>query len=103
MGGPFSNASFVGTYAGGNLAPIDANLNNGVNSVTVDGAGGGYSSGDFSGPKGLNQTLGDPVVYNIAPNGRGTIPDGSVVYAISPTKFLVLPTSGTAQVDVYEK
>ena len=53
-GGPFSNASIKGTYAGGSLAPLDyANAENDVFVGSADGLGALTLSGDSSRNGGL--------------------------------------------------
>jgi hypothetical protein len=102
-GGPFSNASIAGTYAGGSLAPLDyTNGRNAVVVVSADGLGTITLNEDTSKSVGLSQDLGVIANYNIASNGRGTIPGGAVVYVISPTKWLVLQPKTDADVEVLE-
>ncbi len=108
IGGPFSNASIQGTYAGGSLGPVDyANSGNEVDLFSGDGQGTGTVSGYSSNSGGLDQWFGAIVNYSIASNGRGTGLDQggntpSVVYVISPTKWLVLQPHADARVDVFE-
>jgi hypothetical protein len=102
-GGPFSNQSMQGTYAGGSLAPLDyTNGRNAVVVVSADGLGTITINEDTSKSDGLSQDLGGIANYNIASNGRGTIPGGAVVYVISPTKWLVLQPKTDADVEVVE-
>jgi hypothetical protein len=102
-GGPFSNASIAGTYAGGSLAPLDyTNGRNAVVVVSADGLGTITINEDTSKSDGLSQDLGGIANYNIASNGRGPIPGGAVVYVISPTKWLVLQPKTDADVEVLE-
>jgi hypothetical protein len=102
-GGPFSNASIAGTYAGGSLAPLDyTNGRNAVVVVSADGLGTITLNEDTSKSVGLSQDLGVIANYNIASNGRGTIPGGAVVYVISPTKWLGMQPKTDADVEVLE-
>ncbi|MFI5118138.1 MAG: hypothetical protein ACHP8B_15710, partial [Terriglobales bacterium] len=104
-GGPFSNASIAGTYAGGSLVPLDyANARNEVDVGSADGAGNLTTNTDGSSHKGLGQTLGQIHNYTIAANGRGTSSDNPpvVFYVISPSKWLVLLTDTDAAVLVFE-
>ncbi|MGA3056202.1 MAG: putative Ig domain-containing protein, partial [Candidatus Korobacteraceae bacterium] len=107
-GGPFSNASISGTYAGGSLAPLDyTNGRNEVDVISADGLGTITVNGDKSKSDGLNQELGGIANYSIASNGRGTAespgdPALSVVYVISPTKWLLLQPKTDAEVGVFE-
>lgn len=106
-GGPFSNASLSGSYAGGSLAPLDyANAENELDVGSADGAGTMVLNGDGSHPDGLDQWLGHVINYIIAANGRGTA-EGSgdqhvaVTYMISPTSFVVLMPSTDAEVAMF--
>ncbi len=107
-GGPFSNASIAGSYVMGSLAPLD--YRQGHNELDVgpaDGLGTLTLGGDSSSSDGLDQWSGTIINYGIAANGRGTgqaqgdkVP--SVLYVISPTKFVVLLTNPDAGVFVFE-
>jgi hypothetical protein len=107
-GVPFSNASLAGTYAGGTLAPLDyLNGHNEANVGSADGLGTLTVSGDSSGSGGLDQSFGQIVNYSIAANGRGTAEAQgdqapSIVYIISPTKFVVMMPKTDARMDVFQ-
>jgi hypothetical protein len=106
-GGPFSNASIAGTYAAGSLAPLDyANASNEVDVGPANGLGTLTLNGDYSQSDGLGQSLGAVVTYSIASNGRGTAEAqgdqaASVIYVISPTKFIVMMPKTDARMDVF--
>ena len=106
-GGPFSNASINGTYAAGSLPPLDyVNASNGVLVGSADGLGTLTVSLDSSNSGGLQQKLGIIANYSIASNGRGTGESPgdqapSVVYVISPTKFVIMLPSTDAAVLVF--
>lgn len=107
-GAPFSNASIAGTYAAGTLPPLDyVNASNEVDVGPANGLGTLTLNGDYSQSDGIGQSLGTIVTYSIASNGRGTAvaqgaPAPSVVYVISPTKFVVLVPQTDARVLVLE-
>ena len=106
-GGPFSNASLAGSYAGGSLVPLDyANAGNEVDLGSADGVGTLTLDGDSSSSAGLDQWSGNIVNYNITANGRGTGQNQggtpAVVYMISPTRWLVLQPKTDARVDLYQ-
>jgi len=103
-GGPFSNASIAGAYAGGTLAPLDyTNGRNEADVISADGNGTFTFNGDSSKSDGLSQDLGVIGNYSIASDGRGTLSGGSaVIYVISPTKWLVLQPKTDADVGVLE-
>jgi len=106
-GGPFSNASLAGSYAGGSLAPLDyANAGNELELGPADGTGTLTLDGNSSSSGGLDQWSGNIMNYNIAANGRGTGQVGDqtpgVVYMISPTRWLVLQPKTDARVDLFQ-
>jgi hypothetical protein len=107
-GGPFSNASIAGSYAAGSLTPLDyANASNEIDVGPADGLGTLTLSGDSSKPSGLDQSFDTVVNYNVTSNGRGTAEAQgdtapSVVYVISPSKFIVLLPKTDARVLVFE-
>ena len=104
-GGPFSNTSIAGTYAGGSLAPLDyANARDEVDVGSADGAGNVTTNDDSSLYKGLGQNLGQLHSYTIAANGRGTSSDNppAIFYVISPSKFIVVLPDTDAAVIVFE-
>ncbi|MFZ0913070.1 MAG: Ig domain-containing protein, partial [Candidatus Korobacteraceae bacterium] len=103
-GAPFSNASIAGTYAAGTLPPLDyANGSNEVDVGPANGLGTLTLNGDYSQSGGIGQSLGTIVSYSIASNGRGTAEAQgdqapSVVYVISPAKFVILRSETDARV-----
>lgn len=106
-GGPFSNASIAGTYSGGSLELDYANADNEVDLISSDGVGTLTVGGDSSRPDGLDQFFGGIANYNIGSNGRGTgqsqgDPAPSVIYVISPTKWVILQPKTDARVLVFE-
>jgi hypothetical protein len=107
-GGPFSNASIAGTYAAGTLAPLDyTNGKNELSEGLADGLGTLTIGGDSSSSNGVDQWFGTIVNYSIAASGRGTgqaqgDPAPSVVYMVSPNKWIVLTTNTDAGVYVFE-
>ena len=106
-GGPFSNASIAGSYAGGSLAPLDyLNAKNEVDLGTADGLGTLTVSGDASDASGLNQ-ISDNVSYSVAANGRATMqgqsdPVPGVAYMISPARWVILYPSTDARMEVFQ-
>jgi Putative Ig domain len=102
-GGPFSNASIAGTYAGGTLPPLDyAKSRLEVDTGSSDGVGTLTLSDDSSKDGGLGQNLGQAIGYTVAANGRGTSVEQppAVIYVISPTKVVVLLPEDGAEVVV---
>jgi hypothetical protein len=107
-GGPFSNTTLAGSYAGGSLAPLDySNAINDVATGSADGLGTFTSSGYNSSFSGLSRYSGNVASYNIATNGRGTMqgqgdPVPGIVYMISPGRWVVLQPSADAREEVYQ-
>ena len=107
-GGPFSNASIAGTYAGGSLTPLDyVNANNEVDVGPANGLGVLTLNDDASGSGGLDQSFGTIVNYSIAADGRGTAEAQgdqapAIVYVISPTKFVVMLPKTDAKMLVFQ-
>jgi hypothetical protein len=107
-GGPFSNASIAGAYAGGSLAPLDyVNANNELDVGPANGLGTLTLNGDSSGSGGLDQSFGTIVNYNIAANGRGTAEAQgdqapNIVYMISPTKWVAMLAKTDARIIVFQ-
>ncbi len=107
-GGPFSNASMSGSYAAGSLAPLDyVNASDEIQLGAADGNGNLIVSGDSSSSGGLDQWFATPVSYSLAANGRGTaLGQGdqapSVVYMISPTRWVVMMPKTDARMDVWQ-
>lgn len=107
-GGPFSNASLAGTYAGGTLPALDyANGRTEADEISADGVGTLTVSGDSSDSGGIDQYFGTIVNYSIAASGRGTgeaqgDKAPAVIYLISPTKCIVLAANPDAGVSVFE-
>jgi hypothetical protein len=95
-GGPFSLASVNGSYVAGALPPMDYDVSqNQILTGSGNGAGTTTFGGDGSDFEGLDQWFGLHITYTMAANGRGTgLAQGdetpSIVYMISPTKFLVM-------------
>jgi len=103
-GAPFSNASISGTYFGGSLPPLDyINGHNAVTVVSSDGAGALTISGYRSEDDGLEQYSNEYDNYNMASNGRGTTPGGTVIYLGSTSFFVVMSTHADAEVDFFQK
>jgi hypothetical protein len=108
-GGPFSNTTLTGSYAGGSLAPLDyADAQNDVVSGSADGIEAFTSSGDTSSFSGLSQYFGAIANYDVGSNGRGTLqaqgaPVPGVMYMISPERIVVLQPNTDARVEVYQR
>jgi hypothetical protein len=106
-GGLFSDSSMSGSYVGGSLPPLDyANAGNEIEAGSANGSGTLIVSGDSSGSGGLDHWTGTNVTYNISSNGRGTAEaqgdnTPSIVYMISPTKFVVLMPRTDARIDLF--
>ena len=105
-GGPFTDATIEGPYAGGTLESLDyVNSRHEVDMASADPAGTLTIDDDSSSQKGLGQKIGEIVNYTIDSNGRGTTSDTppAVFYVISPDKIVVLLPQLGADVDVLEQ
>jgi hypothetical protein len=96
--GPFTNASILGTYSGGNLLSVDPNIKNTVGVLTSDGNGDIIYSQNTSGPSGTGQGQGHLDTLNVSPSGRGTTHGSTILYIVSPNKAIVMGSS----IEVYE-
>jgi hypothetical protein len=93
---PFTNASILGTYLGGTVAPALSSDTNAVSWAFADGNGNINLSENTSGPSGpgSSQFAG---TYQVDGTGRAELtlngnPAG-VIYTVNPQKFVVLPNS----------
>ena len=93
---PFTNASILGTYLGGTVAPALSSDTNAVSWGFADGNGNINLSENTSGPSGpgSSQFAG---TYQVDGTGRAVLtlngnPAG-VIYTVNPQKFVVLPNS----------
>ena len=95
-GGPFSNASVSGTYAGGTIFPVLTSVTNSVAAVLADGAGHITGSQYTSGPAGPGGPNNLTLTYQIDSTGRAVVDQNGqefgVLYVVSPTKLVLLPT-----------
>ena len=107
-GSPFMSTSLSGTYAGGSLAPVEANISNAV-SIAVAGLNTLTVTQDVSNATGLsqNQATGSTALTNAA-TGRFTATLGStteILYMVSPSQYFALggATDPTARVDAFQQ
>src|SRR5208337_1098841 len=94
-GGPFSDASLSGTYAGGSLAPVDLSVNNQAGIVVV-GSNTLTLTTDISNASGLFQNQTAKVGYTVATNGRVALTEGTsttgILYLITPAQYVGIST-----------
>jgi hypothetical protein len=96
-GSPFSASSVTGTYVGGTIAPVTSDVTDAATWLSADGVsafnGVQYTSGPGGpgGPNSFNYS------YSVDATGRVTVQNSGttvgVAYVISPTKFVLLPSS----------
>ena len=93
-GAPFSNASAIGTYWGGNYMPVTSAVADSVTQAFSDGIQNITGTNVVSGPTGTN-SVPFTATYSIDSTGRMQVFDGSnlvqIQYVISPTRVAVLP------------
>ena len=102
-GAPYSVASFSGTYLYGEAPASSAATLNGSGYITANGAGAATSTEDLNVGVGTLNVLQLGVTHNetyTAPDGSGrfllndtTVVDTSVVYVLSPGRFVLLDTN----------
>jgi hypothetical protein len=109
-GSNFDNASLVGNYYGGSQQPIDDNVNEQVEFVNANGSS---PSGSLNGISDTNGTGGPQAggtisnTYVVSSSGRTVISGssgGAILYIISPTQAVVLPsdTTNPALIDLHQ-
>jgi hypothetical protein len=102
--GPFSDASFAGTYVLGPENPLAgaATIESGV--LTADGNGNAAGTVDQSSPAGLAENQSLNVAYSISPNGIGTFGSGTTAILISGSKLVFIDNnSANPTITVVEK
>jgi hypothetical protein len=110
-GSNFDNASLVGNYYGGSQQPVSDNVNELVEFVNANGSS---PTGTLSGISDTNGTGGPQTgvtisgTYVVSSSGRTVITGsggsgGAILYIISPTQAVILPSStNPALVDVHQ-
>ncbi|MGO9455138.1 MAG: putative Ig domain-containing protein [Candidatus Binataceae bacterium] len=109
-GSNFDNASLLGNYYGGSQQPIDDNVNEQVEFVNANGSS---PSGSLNGISDTNGTGGPQTggnisnTYVVSSSGRTVISGSSgaaILYIISPTQAVVLPsdTTNPALIDLHQ-
>ena len=109
-GSNFDNASLVGNYYGGSQQPVDDNVNEQVEFVNANGSS---PSGSLNGISDTNGTGGPQTggtisnTYVVSSSGRTVISGssgGAILYIISPTQAVVLPsdTTNPALIDLHQ-
>ncbi len=105
-GGPYSNSSVSGNYAGGSIWPVLSSITNSVTSLFANGAG-NMSGSQFvsgsQGPGGPNQLT---LTYTgVSSAGRGVVMQGAnqygIVYVVSPSKVVLLPVGNNPALSVF--
>lgn len=98
-GGPFSDSSLSGAFAGGTFAPGAIAVTDETGEFTADGAGNLAGTADQSSASGLLPDNAVTGTYSVAGNGRTTVTVTStgggtaVLYFLSPTKVVGISES----------
>jgi len=105
-GAPFSNSSVSGLYAGGSLAPVLSGVTNSVTSLLADGGGHITATQYTSGPAGPGGPNNLTLSYQVDSTGRAVVQNQSgqefgVLYVVSPTKFVLVPTGNAPAVNEF--
>ena len=92
---PFTNLSYIGSYWGGTISPVDTGVGNTAGWLFPDGNGtfiGAYCNGIGCPP---GQEVSVSGTYQIDNTGRAVVMSGgnqiAVFYVVSPTKIALLP------------
>jgi hypothetical protein len=108
-GGPFSDASLSGQFFFGGDAPVPA-LQYESGTAIFDGAGNVNGTGDNSGPNGLGSDIISPATggtYSFSatsmPQGKGTVGNNSIAYAISGSKLVFMKTNSNPEITIVQK
>ena len=95
-GAPFTNSSIVGSYAGGTVTPITKAVTNAATWLFSDASGNINGTANTSGPGGPGKQN-FTYTYTVDSTGRAVVQQNgstiAIAYAISPTKFVLLPTT----------
>jgi len=96
-GSRFSQVSIFGTYSGGTVNPVVSAVTDSVTWLYADGQGNINGTQDTSGPGGPAGPINFTWTYAVDSTGRAVVSGSypSVMYVVSPTKVIMLPTSDT--------
>jgi hypothetical protein len=103
-GGPFSNASFAGSYVLGTENPSSSSVTTQSGVLTADGSGNVTGTSDQASSAGLNADQGFNFSYSISTNGIGNVGSGTTAIMISPNKLAFINnTDPNPAITVIEK
>jgi len=95
-GSSFTNSSIGGSYAGGTVTPIIPQVTDAATWLLADASGNLNGTSDTSGPNGPGQQN-FAYTYTVDSTGRTVVQQSGtpigIAYVISPTKFVLLPTT----------
>ena len=96
-GSSFSQISIFGTYSGGTVSPVLSAVTDSVTWLFADGQGNINGTQDTSGPGGPGGPTNFTWTYAVDSTGRAVVSGSypSVMYVVSPTKVIMLPTADT--------
>ena len=99
-GSSFSDISIFGTYSGGTVNPVVSAVTDSVTWLYADGQGNINGTQDISAPGGPSGPTNFTWTYAVDSTGRAVVSGSypSVMYVVSPTKVIMLPTSDTSPV-----
>ncbi len=104
-GSPYSNASLIGTYAGGSSWPALAAVTNSVTALFADGSGNIGASQYTSGPGGDGGPNQLALTYSVDSTGRAVVQQGGnpfgILYVVSPNKAVLLPLDSTPTLNIF--
>ncbi len=96
-GSAFSNISISGSYSGGTVNPVVSAVTDSVNWMYADAAGNINGTQYTSAPGGPGGPTDFDWTYQVDNTGRAVVSGSypAVMYVVSPTKVILLPTSDT--------
>jgi hypothetical protein len=98
-GTSFTNASLSGTYLGGGRQPVNANVDQEVDSISADGQGNLTGTSDTN-SSGGPATTAITDTYTVSSNGRVVVNESGteaiILYIVSGTQAIALPTQDSA-------
>ncbi len=110
FGGPFSNTSFSGSYAGGSLLPVLSSVTVDVDLASADGASSNATltlNYDSTGPGGSVQGQTLTATYNVDSTGRFPLTvNGSTAaigYVVNPNRVVVLGGDANPKINALQK
>jgi len=102
----YSNSSVAGTYAFGNLPPVNPKVSNSVATASADGAGTMLAVANSSNSSGLSADQQVTITYSMSAQGIATVNFGTsfvgYFYAVSPTRLVAVTSEDSPRVFIMQ-